>query len=230
MLKKIFPPCCFHCQKEWAYLCTPCKKQLIPHAETCPVCHRVSPWRHMCLDCRQHHKALTWLIIAFQYTWPLKQLIWKLKYNHARKLSPFLTQRIQWIIRTHPPLMKAIQTWNLIISHVPSHRRRHHMVKWYNQSQLLAQDLAHQLSLPHQTLRKKIKHTRSQATLSKKKRLTNLHNAYIPLYKELQGDEYILLIDDITTTWSTLIEVASCMKMYHPYITIRWCVLWRHWK
>jgi ComF family protein len=230
LFELLFPAYCFNCEKEWAHLCVHCKKQLVPHAEKCPVCHRYSPERYVCLNCRKSYQDIAWVIIAFQYTWVLKKLIRKLKYWHVQDLANFLAQRLQFSILTHRTLLQAKDNNKLIISYVPSHWRKKHMVKGYNQSQLLAESLADIIHVPCVQLWKKIRHTKSQAKLSREKRMRNLYNAFMLTKHTLVWDEYILIIDDISTTGSTIHELAKIYKKKYPKSTIRWCVLWRHGK
>ena len=257
MLRYLFPSYCLSCEEIWPFLCIACKKDLKPHPELCPFCHRVSPHYTTCLNCLPLYRHTSGIIIGFQYTWILKQLIWKLKYNHRRQVAPFLAERLALLAQTHPNLSKALHEKNLIITRVPSHRYRKRFVKGYNQSQLLAEHVADQLEVPCISFLKKVKHTRSQAKLSRKKRLANLVNAFSikennrhsrtlgalrakrvgrpkryqespPITVHLTWNETILIIDDITTTWSTINELAETIKRKSPKTTVWWLVIWRH--
>ena len=94
--------------------------------------------------------------------------------------------------------------------------------------------LAQRLSLliqTHQTLSEalKSKYTASQLKLSRSQRQKNLSSAFSPLHLEkIPKDSHILLVDDVTTTASTLKEVATCIKSNRPDLKIRWWVLARH--
>ena len=70
--------------------------------------------------------------------------------------------------------------------------------------------------------------TKSQASLNREWRLKNLKNAFC--FKDanvLENVQTIILVDDVTTTWSTLNEVAKFIKSKYPKISIRWVVLCR---
>lgn len=178
ILEYIFPDYCLACEEPGDFLCAACRKNLKPHPELCPFCHRVSPHYARCLNCLTLYPDLHGIIIAFQYHGTLKQLIWKLKYNHRRQIAPFLAERLALLVQTHPELQQAIQHNNLLISSVPSHRRRKFFVKGYNQSQLLAQAVAEKIHTPYEKLFRKHKYTRSQAKLKRKDRLYNLSNSF----------------------------------------------------
>ena len=270
LLDRIFPPICFSCEQEGEYLCSACRKDLKPHPELCPFCHRVSPHYKTCLNCRSTYPALEWIIVTFQYTGVLKQLIRQLKYGHRTHLAWFLADRLALLLQTHliyqhvlPPLWKgglgrdlwpSTHNSNLIISFVPSHRSRKYFVKGYNQSELLAQHIGQGLWVSCKGLRCKKKRTRSQAKLSKQKRLSNLSNAFQLLQRKksqtnvppdkgegthdsgegfceltlLQWDETIIIVDDVTTTGSTLYELADTLKQTYPQAIIWWLVIGRH--
>ena len=72
------------------------------------------------------------------------------------------------------------------------------------------------------TLAKKKKHTKTQASLDRNGRLHNLKNAFsLTKITQLQGNETLLIIDDITTTGSTINELAKLIKHHYPNIKIR---------
>jgi len=86
---------------------------------------------------------------------------------------------------------------------VPIYWRR----RWsrgYNQARLLADSMAHYLNLPvdEKTL-VRVRHTPSQAGLTREQRLINLDGAFAVRDQALRGKR-ILLVDDVTTTGATL--------------------------
>jgi predicted amidophosphoribosyltransferase len=118
--------------------------------------------------------------------------------------------------------MHAHHEQKLFISYVPSHRWKKWMIKGYNQSQLLAESVAKELSLTCIALREKTKRTRSQATLTREQRLTNLRGVFTHSYENiLPSDATICIIDDITTTGATLEELSRQLKNAEPSIKIR---------
>lgn len=227
----LFPRRCVSCQTPGAYICRSCKKELVPHPEQCPFCHRITRYSTTCPDCFVDHKELAWVMIAFVYTQQIKKLILALKFYHQYDCAAFLAQRLSLLIQTNPELVTAHSAGKLYISYVPSHRRRKRMVKWYNQSELLAHHVAKNLDIPLIQWLKKHKHTASQTTRSKGQRATNLQNAFssiwtavLPLWATL------IIIDDITTTGATLRAVAKERKKLDSTLRIRWIVVWRHGK
>lgn len=235
----IFPRECITCETTGAYLCKKCKKRLEPHPEICPYCHRISKDYRTCIECRcNKNNYLEGIIIPFAYTDLLKKLIIKLKYFHKKDIGSFLIERLTIALQVNESFQKELHTTQasiltpqlstrkLVISFIPSHRYRHHFIKGYNQSQLLAKILSQYLQVPMVTVARKIKRTKTQASLDRNGRLHNLSNAF-SLEKNLPliGDETILIIDDITTTGSTINELGKLIKHGYPHIKVRGAVL-----
>ncbi len=233
----IFPRQCIVCSETWAYLCRNCKRKLQPHPEICPYCHRTSKDYRTCIVCRTNkNNVLEGIIVPFTYTDLLKRLIIKLKYFHKKDIGEFLVDRLAIALQANESFQKEFhhsEFWilnsKLIISFIPSHRYRHYFTKGYNQSELLARKLSEKLQVPMLAIAKKQKHTKTQASLDRNWRLHNLKNAFA-LAKNLQltGNETILIVDDITTTGSTINELAKLIKHRYPTTKIRWAVLGRH--
>jgi ComF family protein len=225
-----FPPHCISCWQQGNYLCKNCKKKLLPHPEICPLCHRFSANYETCLNCKTEKKwHLEWIIIPFCYSNEIKKLILKLKYGHKKDLIDFLTDRLILALQINKKTQSLfIIHSSLFISYVPSHRYRKYFTKGYNQSELLAKDLAKKLHLTCNQLVQKTKHTKSQAGLDRKARLKNLKNAFVLKKNILNGNETVLLVDDVTTTWSTLNQIAKTIKTSYPKAKIRWLVIARH--
>ena len=93
----------------------------------------------------------------------------------------------------------------------------------------MAELLAKKLNIPLLHIAKKHKHTKTQASLDRKGRLLNLHNSF-SLQKNinLNNNETILIIDDITTTGATINELGKLIHQYSPKTKIRGAVLGRH--
>ena len=226
----IFPRHCITCWQQGEYLCKFCKKKLQPHPEICPYCHRFSKDYQTCIECRcDKNNALEGIIIPFAYTTLLKHLIIKLKYFHKKDIGEFLVERLSIALQTNETFQRKFENSTLLISYIPSHRYRHYFVKWYNQSELLAKKLSEKLQIHVITLARKQKNTKTQASLDRNGRLYNLKNAFSLMPNlNLLGNETILIVDDITTTWSTINEIAKLIKFHYPNIKVRWAVLWRH--
>jgi competence protein ComFC len=141
-----------------------------------------------------------------------------------------LSRKLDLLIKTNPILQDDIKKWSkCILTFVPSHRTRKYFIKWYNQSELLAQELSKISTYEVVPITKKIKYTTSQAKLNRAKRIINLIWAFkINSQYQLHGDETIIIVDDVTTTWSTLQEIAKNITNIYPHTKIWWCVIARN--
>lgn len=227
----VFPRQCVWCRRVWSYLCSVCQKKLIPHPEICPICRSGSLWWMVCYGCR-HERPVGYegIVIGFAYVSLIKKLLLQLKFWHRHDVAMYLSQRLYYQIISHEQLSQALRDRTLIVTHVPSHRYRRYRVKGYNQSLVLAQRLADMLWVPHRTIATKIKHTTSQLKMkSRSQRLTNLLWAFgLEQDCVLNGDETIVIVDDITTTGSTIACVASTIRQVYPTVTIWWVVVARN--
>ncbi len=83
----------------------------------------------------------------------------------------------------------------------------------YNQAEILAKELSKKFNLPFQNILKRARDTKSQFKLSKKDREANIKGAF-----KMENGEWkmkntsILLVDDVVTTGSTLLEAANILK------------------
>jgi len=230
IIDQIFPIQCVLCSKNGAYLCKTCKKEIKAHPEICPYCHKFSSDYKICLDCRMDRKNyLEGLLIPLAYTSHIKKLILKLKYYHRKSVVQFLVDRMYLWFISNASIQQQIKGKKILVSGVPSHRWRKYFVKWYNQSELLAKAFAKKTGFIYQNIAKKKKYTKSQAGLWRLERILNLKDSFqLRSDTILDKESLLILIDDVTTTWSTLNELAKIVKQNSYKITIRWIVVWRH--
>ncbi|MDR0859612.1 MAG: double zinc ribbon domain-containing protein [Candidatus Peribacteria bacterium] len=226
LLDLLFPRECVGCRKTGEYLCSACKKTLYAHPEICPFCHKPSADFQTCFGCKAQEDALAGILIGFSYQTLIKKLILKVKFGHKKDIVPFLAGRLALLVQTHGKLSGSDQ---LFISFIPSHRRRKYLEKGYNQSELLAKELANQLNLPILPLVKKVKYTVSQLKLKREERKKNLEQVFVsyPLDKLPRGAT-VLFVDDVTTTGSTLLQIAKVIKQEREDVNIWGAVLARN--
>jgi predicted amidophosphoribosyltransferase len=141
---------------------------------------------------------------------------------------PFLAQRLALIFQTNTTLQNADKS-QIFLSFIPSHRRRKYLEKGYNQSELLAKELAKQLNLPILPLAQKTRYTVSQLKLHRSQRQKNLTEAFIPCNLDLLPPRAtVVLVDDVTTTGSTIQELAKTLKKSRPDLMIWGAVIARN--
>ena len=228
LLDFLFPRTCAWCWKKWEYLCAECKKQLYSHPEICPFCHQKSPDFQTCKSCAEN-QILQWIIIWFAYKWVMKKLILKAKFAHKKDVISFMAQRLALLVQTNQKLKPILENNQLFISYVPSHWRRKYYEKWYNQSQLLAKSLENELWIPMLKLASKRSYTVSQLRLNREDRKKNLQWAFkVENLSELPNWATVLLVDDVTTTGSTLSELAKTIHEEREDLNFWWAVIARN--
>lgn len=215
LLDLIFPKICLSCNKEGSYLCEKCLVK-IPLVDKlgCPVCGKITLYGKTCDDCRRK-TYLTGLLYATSYKNPIiREAIKLLKYKYVKELSEALAKIMLRFIKNSGFLVNNFtdELSSFLIIPVPLHRKKF-LSRGFNQSELLAQKLAEELEMEMRTdILIKIKNTRSQTDLKEKERVTNVKDVFAVKNKKETRGKIILLIDDVTTTGSTLNEAAKVLK------------------
>ena len=83
---------------------------------------------------------------------------------------------------------------------------------------MIAKKVAINVDIPFLSLAKKVKHTKSQVSLSRKQRWKNTSKVFQSCCQ--LDNETIIIVDDITTTGATLHHMASAIKKQHPDVRI----------
>lgn len=96
---------------------------------------------------------------------------------------------------------------------VPLHPSKQRL-RGFNQAELLAEALGEEINLPVKMLLKKQKKTKEQKSLSKSQRVKNVADAFTIEESEWPETvpESVLLLDDVSTTGSTLSACANVLK------------------
>ncbi len=214
MINIFLPKCCVICKKVLAannhrHLCNTCwnKFQLI-EGLFCQKCGKPLPdgGAH-CYFCRQTKFHFEYIRAAGIYEGNLKEVIHKFKYQGKDFLAEGL---IEFLIS----YSKNEFNWQEIdyLLPVPLHKKSQHK-RGYNQAQLLAEGVARYFDKPlilENLIR--IRQTKTQMSLTREERLVNLINAFQVLNPTIFKGGNILLVDDVSTTCSTIEECAKVTK------------------
>lgn len=208
ILDSLFPVRCLGCKSFDTWLCADCHSTLpLLHEQKCPLCERHTPHGATCLSCLQKPDvAIDGVFVASPYKDKLlRKTIHFYKYRFVKEISEPLALLIaQALVHTKLP------TPDLLIP-VPLHPRR---LRWrgFNQAEELVNALDLQIE-KDSTIIQRTRFTKSQVeSKSKQKRQKNLAEAFsVNPEKNISGKS-ILLIDDITTTATTLNECARVLK------------------
>jgi len=208
LLDLLFPVFCINCGQEGEYLCSECLDLLIYKKSLhCLKCKKQNTESSICPECISDY-YINEIFIAGDYENKiLAKLIKGLKYkfvtDYAKILGDFLSNYL---------LEKSkVDFSNIIIMPVPLHKKRW---RWrgFNQSEKIAEIISKNLNLDidNQSLAR-IKHKKAQAKLNEKQRRKNIKNCF-EFFGDNLKNKNIILIDDVTTTGSTLDECARILK------------------
>ena len=82
----------------------------------------------------------------------------------------------------------------------------------FNQAELIGEYISKKMEIPMKNALARSRKTESQVKLSGDERRKNLESAFVCINKRAILDKHILLVDDVTTTYSTLDECAKELK------------------
>lgn len=207
LLDLIFPIECLNCRQEGDYFCNSCFKELKFNNKDY-------------LDKALRNIKVPYLdkiFIAGDYEDKhLKKLITKYKYNFLKPLGNVLAK---FLITFWESENQEAATLNFKISKpqkdyvvipIPLSKKR---LRWrgFNQTEIIAHKFSEHFNYELNLHLKRLKYQKPQAELSESERQINLNDAFGWSGDNLQGKN-ILLIDDVTTTGTTLNEAARVLK------------------
>ena len=121
------------------------------------------------------------------------------------------------ILLNNKKMCEILKSYDIIIP-VPIHNKRR-KERGYNQTELIAREIAKKAELEYINILEKCKNTIPQSTLSKEERIENSKDIYRTKEPSKQKikDKKVLIFDDIYTTGSTVNECAKAIKTLQPY-------------
>ena len=193
------------CQRSGHVLCPSCLAQIPPLASICQPCGASLSPGGICSPCKSAPLKLNGLRAVSGYQEPLRSYIHALKYDGNTRLAQPLGTLLARVYRAFGICADGIVP-------VPLHSERYRQ-RGYNHAALLARVCALQSSLPlFENMLIRHRATLSQVGLEHWKRQQNVQGAFSrsPAYAngQLRG-RAILLIDDVSTTASTLEACAA---------------------
>ncbi len=184
---------------------------LRPLALSATLCESQGALCPFCLTGREI-PHLDGLRAASLYDGAVRQAILALKFRGQRRVASPLADLLAACCR-HETLSA-----DLIVP-IPLHANRRRE-RGYDQARLLAQPLGRLLQRPVRTdLLVRTRATRAQMTLSASERHTNVAGAFVltsPAVRAALSGKRILLLDDVTTTGSTLDAAAAALREANP--------------
>ena len=149
---------------------------------------------------------------AISYKGIVKKLIYNFKYKpFLSDLKNSLVELFYESIIQQEIFQKVYATKPFLVP-IPLHKKRLRM-RGYNHAKLLSVGLSQKLDLKLTEILERTRNTKSQFGLDLKKRKENISNAFTVVPNVLiSQNPNILLVDDILTTGSTLLEAARILK------------------
>lgn len=216
-LDVLFPPLCHLCKAPVPeagplHLCDACLGAMTPiTSPLCPVCgipHGTEGGiDHPCGSCILTPPPFDGARGALLYDGPIQELIHRHKYGlraHLRRPLALLA------VRHLTPFVQSAAPH--VIVPVPLHRTRLRE-RGFNQAVLMGAVLAREWRLPllRDTLRR-VRPTVAQVTLSAQERRANVRGAFAVADPARVAGRRVLLVDDVSTTGSTVTECARVLK------------------
>ena len=185
-------------------VCARCN-QTLPHNDgaICPFCGRRVAEAGVCLECKQKPLVSGRARSAFVHEGEAARLVYRFK-NGARYLYRTFADYMTPIVEREFPEAE-------LITFVPMTKRAEKK-RGYNQSFLVAEEIARRTGVPLFTGVEKAKDTKEQKTLSRAERETNLEGCFRLTDRKGVAGKRVLIVDDTLTTGATTSALASRLK------------------
>lgn len=193
----LFPKECVSCGQVGAFICDECLTKL-------PIRPSQPP------EQIRHQDYIDQIHIAsFYANLPLAKLIDLYKFHYQESLGETLAKLlISYIKRNQLTATLA----DFALMPLPLHRRRL-LERGFNQSEILAGELANHFNLPIiQTALIRTRYTKHQTLLNQDKRQRNIAGVFTITDNNQIIGKKILLIDDVVTTGASLNEAARVLR------------------
>lgn len=209
LLDLIYPPVCLACRMQGAsYVCESCLAKIEPVAPPyCEVCGRTIVGAG-CRNCLARSRSFAKARAAADYSGVMKDLVHEFKYHGARCLADPLS-RFMYDFAERTSAVDLQKADCLIPVPIHAIRKR---IRGYNQSELLADGMSRLSGIPalRNVLTRRI-YTRPQVELSREQRMTNMQAAFHAETPHAVVGKTVLLIDDVSTTSSTIHECSKIL-------------------
>lgn len=213
VLDLFFPKVCVGCGEFGEYLCDNCAKKIVFLSfQICPNCEMKSVNGKLCRNClNKRYFDQVIACTSYKQNPSVRKLILKFKYKFSREISDILgkilASQLKLFLRV-PPNEK------ILVVPIPIHKVKLRK-RGFNQAELLAKIVAknfRKFSFCNCLLCHDLRI--SQAKLNGADRISNLKNSIsvLPSSSKSLNNKFVLLVDDVVTTGSTLNECSKALK------------------
>ncbi len=173
----------------------------------CPVCkENASSSLGACKSCQKslfNPQISKDLVYLGDYMANLERAVKALKFHNSHRLSKLFAKKLAKEIKQ--------AQWQVdIICPIPLHWSRY-LERGYNQSGLVAKELAKELNIKYSKLLIRKKKTKQQAKLTRLERSHNLINAFSLKAINIKNKK-IILVDDVITSGATIASAVTVLS------------------
>jgi competence protein ComFC len=171
----------------------------------CPKCGSPQASGIVCPNCRERQTQIDGIRSPFRFDGVMRDAIHQLKYRNLKAIAPCLAALLADYLESRPLPGEALIA-------VPLHPKRLRE-RGYNQSQLLAGELAKLINLPViEDCLIRVKEAKPQVKAANlEERQRNVADAFACQNRKV-SDKQIILIDDVCTSGATLQSCAEALK------------------
>ena len=209
----IFPKKCVVCRKHGSYLCSKCFSFLSFDAKSlCLLCNNPTFNNLTHPRCRSKY-GIDGCFSALSYNKTVQKLIFNFKYKpYLTDLKTVLADLFYESIIQNEQFQQQIKKGQWVLVPIPLSKAKLRK-RGYNQAGILATELSKKFNFPVQNLLVRTRETKTQVGLTNLQRKLNVQNAFSLInHKSLIVNQNVLLVDDVATTGSTLLEASKVLK------------------
>ena len=214
----LFLPRCRNCNLDLVQpgekiICSDCRQKICLATENqCRVCGKFLPdGIEICGSCLLQPPPFLRHVSYAAYEDTLREIIIIYKYGEVEALKTLLTSLYLEILQK-----KMLSGFQAVVPVPVDRARRHGFMPVWAMGRILARELKIEF-LPRLLLKKKS--TPPQVGLSQAQRKTNLDGAFTLAEKQKLNGKKILLIDDVTTTGTTIKKCAALLNKSGARVT-----------
>lgn len=174
-----------------------------------PLCEYCGCSKSDC-TCKKHKNEFKQIVAPYYFEECISRAVHNFKENDMPFLGVELSKDMYDVV------MKNYDDINFdFVTFVPF-RHFHQSKRGYNQSEILASNIAENLNIPCIEVLKKVRNTGVQHKKNEKQRKADIFGAFdvYDKYKTELFGKTILLVDDVKTTGSTLNECSKMLRIY----------------
>ncbi|MCS7281545.1 MAG: ComF family protein [Desulfobacterota bacterium] len=208
VLHLVFPETCAGCGRDGKVFCEDCSKSLSfvePHL-SCFLCGRLIGKLSLCGECLEQERNYSAGFFLYYYTGPVKNALCAFKFEGRKRAGRILVRLSERRI-----LGMGLKFDYIVPIPVTEKKRKE---RGFNQAYIIAQEISRITRIPilcgHLI---KSKETMDQSSLSKKEREKNVKGAFKIRNGSYFKGKKILIVDDLFTTGSTLMEASKVVKL-----------------